>query len=60
MKSSNEFESVVVDAVVVNVDVVGQAIPVYWSKPHHLQFWIPPAAQPNPPSIGGVEEHSGS
>jgi len=29
-------------------------------KPQNLQFLIPPAAQPNPPSIGGVEEHSGS
>ena len=28
MNSSNEFESVVVDEVVVNVDVVGQAIPI--------------------------------
>jgi len=29
-------------------------------KPQYLQFLIPPAPQPNPPSIGGVEEHSGS
>ena len=46
MNSSNEFESVVVDEVVVNVDVVGQAIPINWSKPQYLQFWIPPAPQP--------------
>ena len=29
-------------------------------KPQYLQFWIPPAPQPNQLSIGGVEEHSGS
>ncbi len=55
MKSSNEFESVVVN-VVVTVVVVGHGLKL--PKPHNLQFWIPPAAQPNPPSIGGVEEHS--
>ena len=64
MKLSNELEIVVVVVVVgevvviVVVVVVGHGLKL--PKPQYLQFWIPPATQPIPPSICGVEEHSGS
>jgi hypothetical protein len=55
MKSSNEFESVVVN-VVATIVVVGHGLKLL--KPQSLQFLIPPVPQPNPTSIGGLEEHS--
>ena len=64
VESLNDVDKVEVD-VVVDRDVLEDVVEIKkqglkLAKPQYLQFWIPAASQPNPPSIGGVEEHSGS